>query len=150
MGCDIYSFAEVKSGGKWLKVGKDVFANNVFSSRSYSLFGFLANVRNVAKCPSFAIKGLPIDSEYLNEKINCGFGMSYTRLCEIIEMGYHSMSYLTLDELVDFDYSMRFSYQGKDIAVKEFLSDTELFSVIETLKQFGDANNVRIVFYFSS
>ena len=75
MGCDIYSFAEVKRKNKWTKVEehfelddydknllKKEKGDNPFTNRSYSLFAFLADVRNYDKCkPISKPKGLPCD-----------------------------------------------------------------------------------------
>lgn len=53
MGCDIHSFAEVRKDGKWIRVEEPVFdglgdkkTSEPFGWRSYSTFGFLADVRN--------------------------------------------------------------------------------------------------------
>ena len=77
MGCDIHCFAETKNKetGKWEKVGDhfelDEFdrkyykkdkGSEVFSWRSYSLFAFLADVRNYDHCePINEARGLPDD-----------------------------------------------------------------------------------------
>lgn len=137
MGCDIHSFAEKRSKetGKWELV-HDAFTldeydrarekkdkgNEPFDGRNYSVFGFLANVRNYSHCPPIAeLKGLPDDSEYLNGLSE--YADPYNRFTgkpipeserETIkreienDYDYHSKTYLTLRELTDFDYDKTF------------------------------------------
>lgn len=113
MGCDIHSFAEKKNKdtGLWEKVN-DAFSldefdkkylakekgDNPFDWRSYSVFAFLANVRNYDHCiPISEPRGIPED------------------ICEEVRESYdmwsgdaHSASYLMLRELIEFDYDTVF------------------------------------------
>lgn len=170
MSCDIYSFAEVRENGKWQYVTEncfcncDAFDNYPFSSRQYKLFGFLANVRNDAECLFFEQKGFPDDSEYLNEIIKSDYDDSYIPRKKYLEESnyYFDFSYLTLKELLDFDYSQQFENQKiKKIkksydyvegtawtSVEDFLSNTDLFETIEVLKELGRSEDVRVVFHF--
>lgn len=128
MGADIHIFAEIKKADKWEKLIEEIFpdyfgfthlASAPFDRRSYNVFGFLADVRNYSNSPNLGEnKGLPDDSEYLNESLerpreyNYGYvnnGMAYTRK-EAIEkdIDYHSCGYYTLRELVEFDYENTF------------------------------------------
>lgn len=126
MGCDIHTFAEVMMQGKWQKIEEDVFpeyadikTSSPFNWRSYSMFAFLAGVRNYDHCvPISDPKGLPEDSEYLNSYImpykdkeyspNSAIPMK-TVLKNIYQNPYyHSLSYLTLEELLSFDYEKTF------------------------------------------
>lgn len=149
MGCDIYCFTEKKKKGEYVCLGK------VFNSRNYSLFGFLANIRNYSKVPPLdKPRGLPQDvsSEVLSE-------------AEKIGSDGHSYSYLTLNELNKVDYGKTFedrrytkkvaenawsgietceAGQGVIRTYSEFLGD----SFIDELKKVTDSGAERIVFWF--
>lgn len=185
MGCDIHSFAERKRNGKWEKVEEGFIeisnekekGNEPFDWRSYSIFAFLAGVRNYDCCePISEPKGLPYDSEYLNEIYDedAFYGVATTNKQDI-EEGYHSCSYLTLKELLDFDYEKTFwnrrisrtTYradgsvsgsngaclaeegEGEIVTYRENLGNN-FFKELEELKTLGEPENVRIVFYFDS
>src|SRR4051812_37398365 len=122
MGCDIHGFVEVKKNGKWERMTDEVFniedtisgpTSEPFYWRSYSTFAFLADVRNYSHVPAIApYRGLPEDSEYLNEETEHSTGMGNYTTCrkkEIEEDGnYHSCTWLLLKELSEFDYSQEF------------------------------------------
>lgn len=127
MGCDIHIFAESKKNGKWIKNEEDVFgpdwqgryAKDPFDWRSYGMFGFFADVRNYSNSPVLGpIKGLPDDSEYLNEKLenpmsfDYGYfdnGVATTRKESIFkDADYHNETFYTLKELLDFNYDVPF------------------------------------------
>ena len=108
MGCDIHSFAERrnKQTNKWEKV-EDAFSldnydkerlkkdkgENPFDWRSYSMFAFLAGVRNYDHCEQLSEpKGLPDD---ISDEVKEEYGEGWD---------YHSASFLTAKELLDFDY----------------------------------------------
>lgn len=185
MGCDIHSFAERKRNGKWEKVEEGFIeisnekekSNEPFDWRSYTIFAFLAGVRNYDCCePISEPKGLPDDSEFLNEIYDedAFYGVATTNKQDI-EEGYHSCSYLTLKELLDFDYEKTFwnrrisrtTYrtdgsvsgsngaclaeegEGEIITYRENLG-SNFFKEIEELKTLGEPENVRVVFYFDS
>lgn len=201
MGCDIHSFAEKKENGKWIPVenvdGRDTawgtfFARSEkyfapFNWRNYSMFGFLADVRNYSHCTPIAdTRGLPIDSEYLNSvsthayETNPMSGIAIpenereTVMQDIRDGGYFGFSWLTLKELLDFDYDKTFwdrrisrityneyggSYtngaaiaeegEGETISYRQHLGE-EFFKDLEILKTFGEPENVRVVFYFDN
>jgi len=154
MGCDIHSFAEVRKDGKWQYTGnvfrddemmrkysKKYKTDEVFLYRNYGLFGFLADVRNYSCVESFEAKGWPTDSEYfdvINPNQDCDF---------------HTYSYLTLEELLDFDYSKEFEDQRSRvksaISYKEFLGEF-YFQRLEELKKLGNPSDVRVVFWFDN
>lgn len=173
MGCDIHSFAEVKRKNKWEKVG-DYFmldtwsrkyfkkdkGEEPFSNRNYSLFAFLANVRNYDHCePISETKGFPRDaSKEVKEHYENSIGYS------------HSVSNLSLKELLDFDYEKEFwnrrvskqtgpnswtgagvaeEGEGEIITYRENLGEN-YFSVLEELKELGEPDDVRIVFWFDN
>ena len=133
MGCDIHSFAEAKQksfwdhllfrAGKWIKaenfltlddydkkLRKKESGSEPFDWRSYAVFGFLAGVRNYSHSePITERRGLPYDSEYLNETTEDAWGGLESRRSDLTEPGsYHSHSYLTLKELLEFDYEKKF------------------------------------------
>ena len=172
MGCDLQSFAERKLNGKWLKVEED---SEPFNWRSYSMFGFLANVRNYDCCePISEPKGWPEDSVFLDSMDEDDFFEFFEDKPmtnkECIERYAHSWSYLTLKELLDFDYDKTFwnrrdsqtkyyedgtsftvgaglAEEGEIVSYRENLG-TEFFKQLEELKQFGDPEDVRVVFWF--
>ncbi len=142
MGCDIHAFAEVKKEGKWEMV-KNHFtmseweqndrgtekSTEVFSFRNYLLFGILAGVRNKTCTPISVPKKLPKDisnevfKEYLTWSIDA-----------------HSASYLTLKELLEHDYPKGFEKEITPL----------FFTNLEELKELGEPENVRIVFWFDN
>lgn len=186
MGCDIHSFAERKRNGKWEKVEEGFIelsqfekdcqkkekGNEPFDWRSYSMFAFLADVRNYDCCePLSEPKGFPDDSEFLNSIYDedAFYGVATTNKQDIEEF-YHSCSYLTLKELLDFDYTKTFwnrrvtkqtgsnSWNGASLAEEgegEIVSYRDnlgegFFKELEELKTLGEPENVRVVFYFDS
>lgn len=170
MGCDIHPFAEVRRNGTWHMVG-DVFplddwaadyykkthGNKPFDNRDYSVFGFLANVRNYSDItPLSKPKGLPED---MSAEVRSG--------CEDYD---HSASWLTLRELLSVDYDApvedrRVTRQirpnvfhggctaepggGTMTTLREFLG-TQFMSHLEILKTLGNPDDVRVVFWFDS
>lgn len=189
MGCDIHSFAEVRKNGKWEKVGEhfelDDFGKEYekrektecpFDWRSYSMFAFLAGVRNYDHCePISEPKGLPKNSEFLNSlTADEGYG-AISQYEHIMDWDYHSHSFLTLEELLDFDYDRSFwnrritriiyredgsvagsngaciaeEGEGRIVTYRENLGE-HFFKVIEELKQLGNPEDVRVVFWFDN
>lgn len=100
MGTDIHFYFEKKENGKWQKV--EVPHSIIPDDRNYTLFGFLAGVRNgfgfggrpiykAFKKPIFPGRGIPEDSTY-NEEAELKNEKGYY-------LGDHSYSYFYLDEL---------------------------------------------------
>jgi len=185
MGCDIHSFAEVKRKNKWEKVNDKIFydygdkkTTKPFSWRSYSMFAFLAGVRNYDRCtPLSEPKGLPKDSEWLNEPCDNQEMRSCSGENPVeIKTNYDDIendsdylpkSFLTLKELLDFDYEKTFwnrritrtvgnridgvalaeKGEGVIISYKENLGQG-FFDDINELKKLGKPENVRVVFWF--
>lgn len=175
MGCDIHSFAEIrnKETNKWEKVGdhfsldqfdidfyKKEKGEHPFDWRSYSMFAFLAGVRNYDYCePLSEPKGIPDDvSEEVKEMYD-GFSVDA-----------HSASFLTTKELIDFNYDKTFwnrrvtkqtspnSWNGASLAeegegtvitYRENLGQW-FFKHLEELKELGEPEDVRIVFWFDN
>jgi len=171
MGSDIYSFAEVSKNGKWEKIGdvfplddfdkelkKKDFGDNPFNWRDYSLFGWLADVRNYSHVPPISQpRGFPADISSDVQQENDDMGV-----------GGHSRSWLSLAELLEVDYEKVFwarrvtkqtalnewngaalanEGEGKHITLREHLSPA-YFEVLEVLKTLGNPDDVRIVFWF--
>lgn len=151
MGCDIHAYAEVKEKGKWTFSGL-----TPFDWRSYGMFGFLAGVRNYSKAEPIAKgRGVPADlSPEVKESE------------ESWDMDGHSHSWVSLKELLDFDYDkkfydMRVMRDGNGAAearsleeahhttYREFLGEG-FFEELEELKQLGKPENVRVVFWFDN
>ena len=89
MGCDIHSRGERKVDGKW----KLILGPEPFGDRNYSVFAFLAGVRNYSEVPPISEpRGLPDDID------DDGDGDYF---------GDHSYSWLSLDELLKFDYDAK-------------------------------------------
>ena len=91
MGCDIHCYAEIKNkeSGKW------EYVEEVFDCRSYGIFGFLANVRNYSSITPISLpRGLPDD---------CCSDILY----KYHAWSAHSESWLSMDELLKFDYDQK-------------------------------------------
>lgn len=148
MGCDIHMQAERKVDGKW-----QIVPGNFFDWRGYNVFAFLAGVRNYsAITPIAAPRGLPDDAVMANDGD---------------DLGDHSFSWLSMDELLAFDYGActedrRVMVQtgpnswnggataepggGKTTTYREYLMEG-FFEELEKLKAAGAD---RIVFGFDS
>lgn len=152
MGCDIHPHVEVKTNGKWEISTKDVFSlddfdkkdykkekcNSPFDWRSYSMFGFLAGVRETCN-PISDPKGLPDD---ISEEVK--------KEHEYMDMDAHSESFLTLKELSDFDYDKQVISSVNEIKTyRDFLSEM-YFTHLSELKTLGEPENVRVVFWFDN
>jgi hypothetical protein len=108
MGCDIHSLVEIRRVDRWEAVTDRLFpmafpwngqthTSEPFDWRSYGMFGFLADVRNYSYVPPLAQpRGFPLDlSELAQEQFSD-------------DSDYHSRSWLSLAELLAFDYSQTF------------------------------------------
>lgn len=114
MGTDIRSITEIKRNGKWEKADF-----TPFDWRNYSIFAFLADVRNYDHCECITreSRGLPDDSEYLNELVDDDNWFTYgtqtdipqvPRKNEILDGNYSTQNHMTLKELLDWDYDKKF------------------------------------------
>ena len=147
MGCDIHCYVEVKSSSDddygWEMVEDEIFTqtkfdceyykkdktNRPFYWRNYTMFAILADVRNGGNVrPISKPKGLP------NGISRSVWTKYYDRILDA-----HSQSYLTLRELVEYNYN------------DEFVMNNQLFFThIEELKTLGGLDDVRIVFWFDN
>jgi len=164
MGCDIHSHIEVREGGKWLEKTNclppdsfrpDTPRSEPFDWRSYSIFAFLAWVRNYDHCePISEPRGVPDDmSPWVKE--------SY----ETWDSDGHNHSWLSLKELLDFDYDKTFwnrrvmknnnwaslaeEWEGKIISYRDNLMRW-YFDELEAMEKLWKPEDVRIVFWFDN
>ena len=151
MGCDIHSCVEVRGAdGIWSRtmVGfpNRFYENKVtyepFDWRSYGMFGFLADVRNYSKVPTIVPerRDCPADaSPYVRERFETG--------C------YHSVSWISLAELLEYDYDKTFvdmrEVPPETTTLRDFLGEY-FFRDLSILNSLGDPKNIRIVFGFDS
>lgn len=148
MGCDIHTRAERKVNGEW----EVIPGLHPFDWRSYGMFGFLANVRNYSAVPPLSNpRGLPDDCEIESDW----------------ELGEHSFSWLSVHELLAFDYNLPLEDrrvkrqagtnswdggctcdpgEGEQTTYREFLGKA-FFDDLEKLKEAGAE---RVVFGFDS
>ncbi len=173
MGCDIESYVEIKKKDTWEKVGdyfslfeseKKLFKKDKidmpFRNRNYSLFGFLADVRNYDQStPLSPPKGLPLD---ISKDVFYKF--------QEWENDNFAASFFTLKELLDFDYEQKFwnkrmstrdsynqlHYQksgveknGVLISYRKNLGEN-YFDVLNEMLGLGSPQNIRVVFWFSN
>jgi hypothetical protein len=155
MGTDMRTMVEVQVNDKWTYVA-DIYP---FEWRDYGLFGFLADVRNYSFVPPLGPCKyvLPLDTavEVSAELAN--------------DDEAYNVSWFTLNELIAFDYGATFedrrttkqlspgSYDGGAdtgpgngiiTTFRDFLG-TRYFADLDELKTLGDADKVRIIFWFS-
>lgn len=103
MGCDIHMITEIRKNGKWERV---LETPETLNKRNYSIFAFLADVRNAWGINGFKPKGLPEDISGLTfDKDEDEEGDYYEIDFREENSDYHSHSWLTLKELQDADKS---------------------------------------------
>lgn len=156
MGCDIHSVVQVFDGEQWNTVQDRLFemqqmwmgqthTSEPFYVRHYGLFGFLADVRNYSHVPCIAQpRGLPVDwpKDKYGDPLDFGDGN-------------HSFSWLSLSELLAYDYDQKFEADsgpgnGEIVVLRDFLG-TIFFRDIEIMRTLSpDPANVRVVFGFDN
>lgn len=135
MGCDIHTTWEIRRNGKWKNLdtweaeehdGEAVYWNQngpeIIEGRNYSLFGMLANVRNGygfagvdtgdSLVPIAMPKGSPSDA-----------APETARFMDSYESDGHSHSYLTLQELLAYDFTRTVKCRGCVSAAEFFRWD---------------------------
>jgi hypothetical protein len=108
MGCDIHTFVERRVAGKWICVTKqvkdadgDTYWDDPYEERRYTTFAVLAGVRNGDGYePIDQPRGLPRD---LSDE-----GRARTA----DDDGYHGHSWLSLQDLLDFDWTKVHATEG--------------------------------------
>ena len=145
MGCDIHLHVETKQYDAWLEVRnpihEETYSQHTYrhwpgSDRYYTLFAVLADVRNRdgSVTPIATPRGLPGDaSRTVKDEADTWDGDG------------HSHSYLTLRELVDYDWDAPAGHSTIRQQVGDFFSLMQLMAH-ETL----DMEYARIVFWFDN
>lgn len=150
MGCDIHFYLEVKEDDMWINKNKvsintdwdenleypqsDIVLDSIYYDRNYLLFGVLAGVRDTTPQPISHPKGLPDD---VSEEIKL-FADNYDG---------HSYSWLTLNELTDYDWDSVGSIYRNCLSFTE----TVFPEMLDLIKHDPDRyNDVRCVFWFDS
>lgn len=129
MGCDIHSFAQKKTndGYETLKWKWD---RGPFGWRNYDVFAFLAGVGNYSGItPISEPRNLPND--FVAD--------------EFYEYNGHSASWLSVEELLNFDYGCCIG-DGQKMTWREFLGDV----FFEDLNKLVEIGADRVVFYFDN
>lgn len=139
MGCDIHLFVEIRKDGEWVSVDEwekdedgdiDVnYQNQFYHDRNYEVFAMLANVRNGrgfvgsntgdGLIPISQPKGLPEDVSKEISDYSDHWGVDG-----------HSHSYLTVQELIEYDWTRVTTLRGH--------VDALTFFWWERLKQWDD------------
>ena len=191
MGCDIHIKIEKRVDNTWVDVpwtssdkreyspkhdptGK-LELSDYFDGRNYNLFGILADVRQGTwgdNIPPIAEpRGIPEDSPWFNESESSDFDTWF---------GDHSFSFVTLKELLDYDWDASYTYYtqaSKEVAEEMARTGNPPTSwcawgtncvpvtwqttrrhavhewpddVLPVLQQLGDPDDVRLVFGFDS
>jgi hypothetical protein len=143
MGCDIHVHLERRDErGRYVEIPQ-VPDEYPLGGRSYSRFAFLAGVRNWANIiPLSSPRGLPHD-----------LSATVREQSDEWDIDGHSHSWLTLHELLTFDYDqpLLFREGGRDPRCTEAtyrqLLDEEFLSEVRDLQASGVA---RVVFWFDN
>lgn len=167
MGTNIFTYSEVKNEetDTWRYVGaifpdywdhsngRLTYNSGPFDRQSYGLFGFLANERNYSEVPFISEhRGLP---DNLSTEVSEEYGDGDN---------YYYPSWLSVKELCEFNYDQVFwdrritkngngaataeEGEGRYLTVREFLGEA-FFKDLELLKELGESEKVRVVFWFS-
>lgn len=154
MGAEILIVAEVKnSSGSWDRVEDKIFGfgdhktSSPFADRDYTVFGFLADVRNIDNVPCITGEAkYEVPSDFV--------------VPDDWDWECHSQSWLLLRDLIEWDYEKvidGFTGEGRVIAIEKPYYKTHSFKDVlgkfffidlEVLKSLGDPDDVRIVFCF--
>lgn len=154
MGCDIHTVTEIKTSDGWNGVRLDPQA---FDWRCYSIFGFLADVRNYSHCPNpWPCRGWPT-----------GISDEAKELRDRWMEDGHSFHWLTVEELKAYNYDQTFENrrtcrtvgtftdcaalaepgEGKLETLREFLGEA-YFNELDRLSSIG--NEVRVLMCFDN
>ena len=159
----MYTKIEVKSidSNEWCEY---IFENGwmPFNWRDYDVYGFLANVRNYSEVPFLSdCRWLPLDVSKSIEE--CFDDNGYLH-------GTHSITYLTLRELVEFDYDKTFQdmrhteqesqgffngatrskTRGVTITFRDFLGEDFFKDIEKLVERTKDLDSLRLIFGFDS
>lgn len=160
MGCDIHMVAEHRKDGRWTRVlppehawdpwlveqnWLDDARQEWFHNRNYALFGVLAGVRGDGP-PIAEPRGLPGD---VGEEVRAMIDND-GRDSDVYWLGDHSFSWLTLDEILAYDWDRPAGYYSDGRPMREWCSEflTRTVPALQDLDP--DPRNVRLVFGFDS
>lgn len=167
MGCDIKTALLKKEQNGGFTVIADQ-GDKLFPDRSYGLFGFLAGVRNYSQVPPISSGrefSLELHQHVYPQVTKIGFGgYEYTDDSDLGGvLGYidelHSVTWVGVDELFDFDYNQQFEDRrgdhvetveigkGRLITYREFLCE-KYFTTIESFRKHGDPKDLILVVGF--
>ncbi len=144
MSCNIHTFVE----GFCKETGVGTFKRNrlnthrslmfaPFSAQNYSVYSFLAGVRSDGSVPSLVPpRGLPIG---LSEEVEEEFSL--------FGKGSHSQSWVTVKELLDFDYEQLLP-DGETTYLRRL--PQSFFADLSELHKMGKPDSVRVVFWFDN
>jgi len=97
MGCDIHCYVEILTDNGW-----EIQNVSVLQDRNYRLFAILAGVRNEFGIKPIALpKGIPWNSS-----------KEFRTICEEWSSDGHSHSYLSLQTILDFDWTQEVILSG--------------------------------------
>lgn len=137
MGCDIHVSVEVLDNGTWSATPQ----RDLFQHRWYPVFALLAGVRNSADYPSISEpRGLPGD---VTQAVKGRFADEDDR------MGVHTPSWLTVDELLAFDYLQPVEGRAGTTTYGEVLQPP-FFRDLAELQALNEVQRTRIVFWFDN
>jgi hypothetical protein len=159
MGCDIHTEIDLKKNGVWKNDVEGIKAFKPFPYRDYHLFDFLANVRSSGSPAIAADRGLTEDRaairnahfEEIKNEEPCwgGRGEAPFQFPE-----YHSISWVLLSELNDYDYNVTFlnSETQEEISLREYLGNgffENLARIQNRYPEYKD-DEIRLFFYFDN
>lgn len=172
---------EVKKNGKWEEhkfVHREPLAYD-YAVFSYDAIAFLTGFKNDCKMPTIGedkfYRGYPKDSDWLNELVDPTepeHPWNPTVREHISNDNDYAISYVTLKELLDFDYDQEFENlanpnfnmssnaelrdERRSLPNGEGFKDTvrncigkSFFHAIEYLKELGEPENVRVIYNLS-
>jgi hypothetical protein len=110
-----------------------------FCEKNYFLFSILANVRNLEGIVPLSMpRGIP---ENVSGEIK--------RVSDSEGTDAHSHSWLTLKELLNFNWNQVFTFDGKEYSYSQ-CAENFLTEFIPELQRLGDKDDVRIVLWFDN
>lgn len=166
MGCDIFAFVEVKGVNGWEHMTDNIFmldkwgqerykrekTNIPFNFRSYSLFGWLAGVRNYSNVKPLAEpRGLPPDVTKEVCSMGCGHHTSHFYLSELLEVDYDQIiedcrgSVQIAPNVISGAYTLP---KGQEKPLRTFLPQ-QYFDDLQAMGELDKPENIRVVFWFS-
>lgn len=126
MGCDIHTMVDIWENGQWVlcKGHYSPFTDEAGYPRDYNTFSFLANIRNEVGCPYISEpRGLTEErKEETKEESYHGHSNYYD--------SYHSHSWITLKELLEYDYKKLFKDERTRKCVL-YISDSDEIALKE-------------------